>query len=203
MAYGLTVASGDVIHVSQCPTYIKEKHASLSYSPPSTPCLLLKILFKLDLNKPFRPTPPKQKKSKPYKLVPSMLRRAIKRWPPTMASKCLTPTTGKINPFQFIHRYSISHSHHLTIPGWESLMGQQLVLLFLKISLQERKFIDLIMNVFLSGSFTRAVRLHMDTSKSSITVLPSTLMRLFWRIHLGRRLFSSGSALFKVLVEAL
>ena len=117
-----------------------------------------------------------------------------------MASKCLTPTTGK--NFQLIHRYS-TNLLIVWFSGWESLMDQQLVLLSLKISSQERKSIDLITNVFLSGLFTRAVRLHMDTSKSSTTVLPSTPMHLFWRILLGRPLFLSDSALFKAPVEAL
>lgn len=175
----------------KCATYINGE--TYVHVVPSTPCLLLRAL----LNKPFRPLPPKQKKSKPYKIVPSMLRRAIKCWPPTMASECLTPTTGEKNS---VHT---SLFHQPWFPGWESRMGQQLVLLFLKISSQERKSIDLIMNVFLNGLFTRAVRLRMDTSKFSITVLPSTPMRLFWQILLGRRLFLSGSALFKVPVEAL
>ena len=58
----------------------------------STPCLPLKKLW----NKRFQlPLSPKLRKWKPYRLVPSTLRRVIKCWLLTMASNCLTPIIGK------------------------------------------------------------------------------------------------------------
>ena len=151
----------------------------------------------LPQKKPFQPSP-KQKRSKLYNLLPSMLRRAIKCWLQTMALKCLTRILGKFPT----KRHSTSSNQSL-IQGWKSVMGQMLVLLFSKTSSRERKFIDLIMNVFLNELFTRVVQLHMDTSKSLMTVLPSTALHPFWLILPGRHLFLSGSAPFKAPAEVL